>query len=473
MELTNLVANLDPVCEADFASFVKYKLGKKIGKFHREIIEKLEISTKHLHVQASRGFFKTTIISICYPLWCLWKPQKRKLNIGIVSHSLSRSSEIMRLIKQEIMERPEIAKRVLPEDMHHAIWSATEIITKKGHRVVCVPPGGVQGEHFDLLILDDIQRDEDGTGAALANLKKTFWNVICPIVNARKGKMLVVGTPLSFDDLYSEIKENSGFMFMKYPAVKVNERGDWIESIFPEHYTIEDLQKIRDGLPSWAWQSQYMLNPIGAGTGLFPLELINSCIDPTIGQINEDTAQIKRNCAHYIGCDIALSEDKRADSSCFVVIRKNFETNELSMIYKQIPPKGTTSDEQVTRISNLAKIYGTSKVVIEQKGLGYSLAQKAFMEIPAVEKFDTTRSKKEQILGNVELLMRNKKLKLPKDDAMINELMSFGLKRKIDGTETFEALSGHDDQVMALALACYAAGGWTSNATVRSSLVLI
>lgn len=482
-----MALNLDELCAKDFAMFVKHKLKKKIGKFHMEIIRRIMRTEKHMHIQAARGHWKTTIFSVYFPLWLVWRAgiggDGKKLNIGIISHSMPRSTEIMRLVTNEIMDNPSIKAALYPDDIFHAKWSASQIITKNEHRILCCPPGGAQGEHFDLLILDDIQRDDEGQGANLENLKRIFWSVIFPVINARNGRLIVVGTPLSFDDLYSMLKTNPSFEFMMFPAVLLDEKGNWKEPVFPEHYSLAKLKEIYDSMPAWGWQSQYMLNPVGTGIGIFSYEMIEESIytpdnDENIRKIKpfekkdstSNSALISENgiedCMCYMGCDIALSPDPKSDNSCFIVVMHDYRSGMIKMVDKYVPHKGMDSDAQINEIKRMAESYKCGRIVIEQKGLGYSLAQKAWMEIPCVERFDTTRRNKEQIIGNLELLMRNRKLKIINDPVLVTELAAFGLKRKKDGTQTFEALSGHDDCVIALALACYACGGWTDNAYI-------
>jgi hypothetical protein len=60
-------------------------------------------------------------------------------------------------------------------------------------------------------------------------------------------------------------------------------------------------------------------------------------------------------------------------------------------------------------------------------------------------------------------LMKNKQLKFFRDSELISELLTFGIKKKKEGVQTYESLGKHDDMVMSLCLACYVADLCSSN----------
>jgi hypothetical protein len=224
--------------------------------------------------------------------------------------------------------------------------------------------------------------------------------------------------------------------------------------------------------PIWSWQQEYMLEPVGHGNSLFPEKLLKKCITSDESYFSEDPyhnpEQLKnQNIEYFMGCDIALSDADRADHSVYIIIKK-----EQDMPLKVMPSifdgKGWTSKQLIQKMRDLNDFYRCTKIVVEQKGLSYSLVNEMISDFSlagTVEPFDTNRSNKDKILGNLELLMRNDMLKLPNDHILIDELSKFGLK-SIDGKQTYEALAGHDDYVMALAMACHAAGGFAIEPTV-------
>jgi hypothetical protein len=86
-------------------------------------------------------------------------------------------------------------------------------------------------------------------------------------------------------------------------------------------------------------------------------------------------------------------------------------------------------------------------------------ASKDYTLAHSIEKFDTNHNSKNKLIGDLRLVMQNKMLGLDGDKEIARELSSFGLVTK-EGQQTFRALSGHDDLVMSLSMAVYAAGGY-------------
>jgi hypothetical protein len=79
-----------------------------------------------------------------------------------------------------------------------------------------------------------------------------------------------------------------------------------------------------------------------------------------------------------------------------------------------------------------------------------------------IEPFVTTTKSKEDILSRLHVLMKNKQLRFSENSNLITELLTFGIKKKRDGIQTYESLGKHDDMVISLALACYASEEFSS-----------
>uniref|UniRef100_A0A6M3L8W8 Putative terminase n=1 Tax=viral metagenome TaxID=1070528 RepID=A0A6M3L8W8_9ZZZZ len=468
---------LDELCAVSFPHFCKNILGIKVSKKHEEaidlIIQSLESppeKKESLGIQFSRGHGKTTIFSVALSLWLCWKtPADKPLAISLRSHSQSFSTSINRKLKDYIEFNPKLKERLLPTDFKSNSWSADYIRTKNGHDIFSLP-FRQRGNHVDLSICDDIQTDEDAFSTlSLSRIKEAFWGTVYPTTQSKKGIHVVVGTPIAFNDIFYDLSKNKGFHSIKYPAVKIDKDGKFYDPLFPELFSLEQYYHIRNTIPSWAWQREYLLNPIGGEIALFGEDLVKSCIyeDDEEADIPED---IKEYREVFLGCDIAVSEREGSDYSCFIILEK-YPDKPLKMIGKWYE-KGITTDEQIEKIKELNRINSFSRIVIEQKGISWPMAQKA-AEDPeigyAVERFDTNQKNKEKIVGTLELLMRSKMLKIPYDDSLISELQTFG-KIERNGKQTFEAMAGHDDQVIALCLACYAAGVWTDVENVDSTI---
>ena len=445
-----------------FDTFCKSILGQKLGRIHEEWIDAVMNGSKHINIKAARGHFKTTILSVAFPLWIMFKYNGReRKTILICSGSLEQSTEIMGLIKEKISENPILREDLMPDNVHETKWSETQIRVKKGHRVICIPFGdGARGKHSNYTICDDILKDETTN---IEYAKKTYYSVVFPTTQAKRGKHVVVGTPMSFTDLLTDLEDKETFKSMSYPSVILDEKGDWKAPQFPEHFSLDQLRDIQNTMPAHLWAREYMCRPVSDSSALFPYE---SHIAPCIELWNEMKKDFNENTqftsSKFLGIDIAVSSDKNAD---FTVITEVKKKDKAPLFVSHIVRhKGFSINE----IESLHQQGGYTRILIEKTGLGQGYVealQKSGITRSAVVDFDTTRKSKELILSRLEVLMRNRQIAIPNNETLIGELMQMGIRVK-DGRETYESLGRHKDTVMSLAIAVHAAEEYSNFASV-------
>jgi len=389
-------------------------------------------------------------------LWIMMRERSPKM-IVILSATLEQSTEIMNLLKRQIEENPTLRETLYPENIHDTKWSETQIRTKNGHRVLCLPFGDtVRGKHPDYCVCDDVLKGEIATD--IEGAKRVFYGVVFPIVQAHKGKIIVVGTPVSYTDLLNDLSTKENFTFMKYPAVVFSDNGSWLRPQFPEHFDLEQLRQIKETMPSHLWSREYLCNPASEDTALFPTDVLNRATEQysRIKAIYE-TKEVSGKARRVIGCDIAVSTGARADWSVFSVLDV-FEGQPILMV-DQIR-KHLSAEENVNEIRRLYDYYHPNRILVEKTGVGWGVAeacmQDNFMKNVALD-FDTKMSSKERILSRLEVTMRNGGLALPKNDILLSELSQFAYKKMKDGRMAYQSLGEHDDCVMSLAIALEAA----------------
>ncbi|MFA6354033.1 MAG: hypothetical protein WCW93_03825 [Candidatus Paceibacterota bacterium] len=471
MKPSEEIANIEKYSERSFSYFCKNILNEPIGRVHEYIAQILDTpNLKTCTIEIARGHWKTETFSVKYPVWRMWREKNKQLNISIRSNNLGISRKINWKISRLIEQNKMVAARLMPANMNHAKWSSDFIETDPGHLLFSIPYDR-RSDHVDLSIVDDILSDEHGrSSVAMDQMEQTYWNTISPTINTRKGMHFIVGTPITYNDLYTRIdaqlKGDSTYRMFKFPAIVKRKGTD--APCLPERFTLDELYEIKKRTPIWSWQQEYMLEPVGHGNSLFPEELLRKCTvtddsyfanDP----YHDETAVDNPQAEYFLGGDIALSDSDRADYSVYVIVKRE-EGQPLKVMPYIFNGKGWTSDQLKNKLKDLNAFYKFSKAIVEQKGLSYSLVNEMTSDpdlAGVVEPFETNRVNKDKILGSLELLMRNGMLKLPNDSALIDELAKFGIK-SIDGKQTYEALAGHDDHVMALAMACHAAGGFSA-----------
>ena len=196
----------------------------QVPEFHKELYHMLPRKTR-LVVAAPRGFAKSTITSVIYPLWlCMSGLYK---NIMIVSASESLAVELLRKIKTELEQNQMILK--FWGDLRSDKWSETHIILSSGIQIVAKGAGAqMRGFRPDCLILDDIESDEGVESEETRRKLKDWLFKACLNTLLPHGQFLMVGTILSPLSLLSDLLEtDQGWEKRKFMAYTdgVEEKG--------------------------------------------------------------------------------------------------------------------------------------------------------------------------------------------------------------------------------------------------------
>lgn len=463
-----------------FTLFCKNVVEQPIGKIHKEIIDKLETdSSSNFAIMISRGFYKTYVFSRAYPLWLIYRAEK-PVHIIIQSMNQDMARRILGLIRDVLLSNPNFAHFKFKKETDKLLelyMPGSENDSEHTHRIYSVPIG-TRGLHGDLVIVDDCMTDDDGRSTTnMKKLRNTFWNSTSPMAHARNGRILFIGTPISYDDLFSDLKllaeDDQFWKFYRYPAMYEDDNGAW-QSSFPEVYPIEKLNVMKAQKPSWTWEQEYMLNPISGEDSIFPMSLINYAIDLEYRELSENELPFRR---FYLGCDFAMSSSSKADYSAFCVVSK--APNHPIRLEHIWHEKGVPEAEQIKVIKDLIKIYNVEQAYVEQKGLTYSMGNKMVSDPELAGKvvaWNPTSEEKQKILGNVNLLLQHKMLCIPTNvqhtDLLIKEMQTFGIVNE-NGTQKYRALSGHDDLVIGVSLAVSASGGWVFDEEIETTMMLI
>lgn len=427
---------------------------------HKALVNNFEASDESLSI-LPRGHGKS-VTSTSYLTHIAWKATK-PLEILISSAKEKQALRNLNRIRSWIEDIPELRRDLYPGG--DSKWSEGEIELKNGTRFYARPfsrPTSIRSIHADYVLLDDILEDDAITWE---KAKRGFHEVLYPTLQTRKGKLMVTGTPQSFDDLLlGDLSDEEKFPNMS--VLKMQAIDDKFNiPLWPEKYSAEKLERLRNSMGSASFNKEYMCKPIAAGTALFPYDLVKSCM----GKV-EIESEARAAGEYFLGADIALGTKKSSDYSVYFILKK-FD-GKLTQARKE-RYQGKPSDEQKDRLRYLKEKFNIQKGMIEAVGLSIDMAN----ELTGVDKgfpgvfepFITTRKTKELILSKLESYMRNKVLIIDEsDETLIEELLTFGLKRDNQGKQTYEALGKHDDCVIALALAIEAADAAINYTSIES-----
>lgn len=189
-----------------------YKLGhligfKKLKKIHNEWIKDMIKGTEDKTLQAHRGSYKTTCVSIALAVVVVLFPNLKTLFMRKTDNDIK---EVIAQVKK-ILESPQmrvLVKAIYGKDIALTTSTANEISTnlcqdiRGTSQLVGLGIGGsLTGKHFDRIFTDDIVNVQDRISKAERDKTKIIYQELRNIVN-RGGRIFNTGTPWHKDDAF-------------------------------------------------------------------------------------------------------------------------------------------------------------------------------------------------------------------------------------------------------------------------------
>lgn len=249
----------------------------EFADFHREVIANL-LTLDRFVLAAPREHAKSTIISFLYPMWCI--AYQLKHFILIVSNSSSEARDFVSDIKEELEQNDDYL--ICFGQMETlSRWTSSDIITKTGIRVLAKGAGSSMrglkksGNRPDLVIGDDLE-DEEMVESAMRRDKLHHWfNKTLINVMGKTGQIGIIGTILHYDAVLVRLlegKKKDPRWFVKiYQAewTATDAKGvAFKQTLWPEWWDIERLLFRRADIGEYAYQSEFLNNPIDDKTAL-------------------------------------------------------------------------------------------------------------------------------------------------------------------------------------------------------------
>jgi len=294
----------------DFLSFVKCMWPDFIeGSHHRIVAEKFnKLSTgelKRLIINMPPRHTKSEFASFLLPAWMVGRNPKLKIiqatHTGELAIKFGRKAK--HLIDSE--EYHKIFDTRLQEDSKAAgRWE-----TAQGGEYFAAGVGGaITGRGADLLIIDDPHSEQDAMSES--SLESAYeWYTSGPRQRLQPGASIVlVMTRWSTKDLTSMLlkaqKEVKGDQWdvIEFPAIMEHESGT--KPVWPEYWSLEELDKVKATLPVKKWNAQFMQQPTSEEGALIKREWWRTYTDEYIPPLQHviqsyDTAFLKKESADF------------------------------------------------------------------------------------------------------------------------------------------------------------------------------
>lgn len=283
----------------------------------------------------------------------------------------------------------------------------------------------LRGQTFNYMICDEFafhkMEQPDGTH---------LWNdILSPTLKARGKKCIFVSTPLGKNNIFYEMYQRGlSDEFPKYASI--------LKTIYDDGFiTNDEIEEIKKSIPELSFQQEYMCEWIDDGLSFF--QGFSECFD--IDKVSNGKCWIGIDCSGD-GTDATVCSkiNEKGEIELFEAV------GTLDMKYRQIA-------DYLNR-ENPVAVYG------EINGLGLPMLEeikKLVRHKSKIYDWTTTNSSKEEIISDLAVSIANKDVHFLKNDIKTyNELGNFVVTVSKSRKLTFAARgSGHDDRVMATAIA--------------------
>jgi len=265
---------------------------------------------KRLIINMPPRHTKSEFASYLLPAWFLGKyPHKKVIQTSHTAElAVGFGRKVRNLVDQEIYTSIFPGVGLQADSKAAGRWA-----TNAGGDYFAIGVGGaVTGKGADLLIIDDPHSEQE---AALAEINpdiydKTYeWYTSGPRQRLQPGgSIVVVMTRWSKRDLTGQVikaeaqRGGEGWEVIEFPALLPSGKPLW-----PEFWSLEELEALKNELPNAKWQAQYQQNPVSESSAIVKREWwkIWEGEDPPHCDFilqSWDTAFEKTNRADYSAC---------------------------------------------------------------------------------------------------------------------------------------------------------------------------
>ncbi len=347
--------------------------------------------------------------------------------ILLISYSLRQSLEIFRHVRT-IFSRLENTRLKHGHSIYRlmAKIGARTVELGNGSRIISLPnnPESLRGYRADAVYVDEAAFFRDDTNLKTAIMFTTV---------ARNGRVTLVSTPKGKRGWFHEawITENTWSKHL----VKLGDS---------PHITMHDLEELRKTMSPLEWRQEMMCEFLDEVNAFISYEKILECVEDFV------PARVVGGRV-YVGVDFG----RFRDSTVIIAVVEDGERLRVCYV-EELRQKPFAA--QLEAINRANMVLQPAVVAVDSTGMGAPLAETLAKTIPHLQPITITSSTKQILVNNLRNNILNKKLIIPADEkTLINQLR---LYQEINTGHSlkYEAPAGeHDDYVMALALACYAA----------------
>lgn len=383
LELDQMLSALEEMnkvkqSQNNFLDFIKHVYPNYIiGEHHRKLAQLFEDiangKKKRIIVNIAPRHGKSELISYLAPAWFLGKHPHKK--VIMASHTADLAVNFGRRVRNLVGS--EAYKDIFPKVMLQSdSKSASRWGTNYNGEYFAIGVGGaLAGRGADLFIIDDPHSEQDAKlGKSDVFLPAWEWFQSGPLQRLMPGgAIIVVMTRWSKLDLTGQIVNQmiknddvDDWEVVEFPAILENKAGEEVP-LWPEFWSLEELQSRRAALDVRYWNAQYLQNPTSEEGALIKREWWNIWEKET-----------PPSCDFIImSLDAAQEANNRADYNALTTwgVFSNEETNNYNIILLNAIKKRLEFPELKQLCIEEYKYWEPDSFVVEKKSNGAALYQ--------------------------------------------------------------------------------------------------
>jgi hypothetical protein len=391
-----------------------------------------------------RGWGKSLVFSR-KNLWLLFtKPDIESL---IISSTQRQSMIMFEYCYSTIMGNP------LLREMIQRPGSTRTIIKLKpplNGKLIALPcsPNKLRGYHPDWIFIDE----------ASIVPSEMITSEIMMMLTKPNASLVMSGTPMAFEHVFHKA-------FLDTQRYSIHHYSSESSPLVSR----QQLEEWRQMMTKEEWQREVEALWVETTQTFFPMDLIASCLDPELDNPNSpnryiqeltDTQQTQTRHRYFAGLDLG----KQVDHSVLAVVELT-DTDQVRLVHKREFPLGTPYPDVVGYAAKAHQTFDFDGMYVDKTGIGDAVVDELEnIDIPNVVGIFFTDAEKENMLNYLKLLMEKKQLGIRGEDkqliTQINEQQYEYLKpstaQERIHIKFYHPRGRHDDQLYALALACYA-----------------
>lgn len=306
-------------------------------------------------------------------------------------------------------------------------------------------PDNVRGKTADVVVIDEAGDVMPGA----------WYEVFRPMLIDTNGVAWIIGTPKGRNWFYREYKKGLETP-QKYACWNAPTRGcflppDGSPPVYDYHalenpyIPFEEIVSLWETMPERSFRQEILAEFVEDGGGVF--RNVQQCVHGIHG---DDMPQPKR---HYV---IGVDWGRVDDFTVFVVMdakdKRVVQVDRFNQVSYEI---------QKGRLAILHSKWGsrpsaTVEIVAEQNSIGDPLIESLNTAGIPVQPFVTSFTKKEMVIQDLSLRIERGQISFPDHKDLLEELVAFTCETTPSGNIRYSApTGGHDDCVMALAIASH------------------